>query len=352
MHIPTFKELSPPKARFCLEIARSWQQDFNLTSGQHLLLALSGGADSTALAILSYLVKDRLGLKISACTINHGLRPEAELEVAGTKELCAALNFPCVTTNLKVPFYACKHKMGLEAAARKLRYAFLEESRLKLKANFIATAHHLDDLVEDILLRLLRGAGWPKLGGMPAFDLQRHLIRPLLKVRTQTLRDFLQDLEIPWFTDASNFDLSYKRNRLRHQLVPLLLKENPNLPHNFRNLWQLSRLDTEFWENYLQDILAKDPLELKISQDQTELSLTLKRNFLLKYLPAVRLRLYRLSLKKLYAFKALPLPEISASKLFNLDHLLVYAQGPKVLPLSQGLRAILKSPHLKFILKI
>ncbi|MBQ7738198.1 MAG: tRNA lysidine(34) synthetase TilS [Desulfovibrionaceae bacterium] len=355
----TIQQLPSSWARFCLDVGKNWQENLPTLHSSHLLLALSGGSDSTALAILSSLLKLRLNLTLSACTINHGLRSEACAEVLGVKKLCQNLNIPCETKNFDTNAYAKIHKIGIEEAARHLRYSCLEEEREKIGADYIATAHQLDDLAEDMLMRLIRGAGWPKLAGMPIIDQHRHLIRPLLFTRAKILQEFLQDLDISWFTDQSNFDLSYTRNRIRHTIVPLFLSENPNFPNNVANLWQMAALDNDFWSIYLDKLLQTNPLKVIFDQKKATLNLKLDRSWLLEIHPAARLRLYKIIFNKLYSESWLykqnnrqECPQISAPKLFQVDKLLQKGIGGKKLTLINSLTISFVNYMINFELDI
>ncbi|MBO4368621.1 MAG: tRNA lysidine(34) synthetase TilS, partial [Desulfovibrio sp.] len=184
-------------ARFCLDCERNLRA-LGL-SHTHLLLALSGGADSTALACLLHVLRQRLSLTLSALLCDHGLRKEVSEEIEGVRRLTRWLSIPLSVCTLDVTGRVQKTNEGFEEAGRKERYKALEKERKRLGASFIVTAHQADDLAEDILMRLCRGTGWPGLGGMPALDAKRHLVRPLLDIPAKRLRFFLKRLDIPWF---------------------------------------------------------------------------------------------------------------------------------------------------------
>ena len=169
MHTPpALHDLSPAAARLCLEVERFCLRELRLPRGAHLLLALSGGADSTALALILRVLTPRLDLTLQALSVNHGLRPEAEEDAACALTACRRLDIPCAVRLADVRALAAAEGLGLEDAGRRARYALLEEEREALGANFIALGHHAGDVSEDVLLRLTRGTGWPALGGMCA----------------------------------------------------------------------------------------------------------------------------------------------------------------------------------------
>ncbi|MDR1659584.1 MAG: tRNA lysidine(34) synthetase TilS, partial [Desulfovibrio sp.] len=256
MPSPDIHDLSPASAKLCLSVER-----FLLSQGigrnTRLLAAVSGGADSTALVLILRILAPRLALHVSALTVNHGLLPEAGSVAAMTVRQCAALGVGCALKKADVSGLADKEGLGLEEAGRELRYRLLEEERAAGKADYVALGHHSADLAEDVLMRLTRGAGWPALGGMLARDDRRRLLRPLIFVKPQSLRALLRECRIVWHEDPSNSDLRFKRNRVRHTILPALRKENPSLDQAVARLWQLARTDRDYWEKILDALLEK-----------------------------------------------------------------------------------------------
>lgn len=288
--LPALQELSPQDARLCLGIGRFCRRELNLAPGSHLLLALSGGADSTALAALLTLLAPSMNLRLSALSVDHGLRPESREETRTTCALCRWLGIPCAARRADVAAAAAAWGCGLEEAGRKVRYALLEKERAALNADWILLGHHAGDLSEDVLLRLTRGAGWPGLAGMAPRDDGRHLLRPLLFTAPTALRAFLLHLGIPWSEDASNASPDYRRNRLRHEVLPLLRRENPALDRSLGTLRRLGSLDGAFWEETLNRALAAHPWRKEAENGVP--AITLPRALLNTLHPAARLRLY------------------------------------------------------------
>ena len=163
--LPELRSLPPASARLCLAVERFCLRRLKLPRGTRLVLALSGGADSTALACILHILSPRLRLDLFALTVNHGLRPEADADARCARDLCARLGIPCVQRHADVTGLASGKGWGLEEAGRHARYALLEEERRARQADFVALGHHNEDLSEDVLLRLTRGTGWPALGG-------------------------------------------------------------------------------------------------------------------------------------------------------------------------------------------
>lgn len=288
----SLKELSPAAARHCLRLERALLAH-GLCRGQGLLLAVSGGADSTALAVLLAVLAARQGWRLHACAIHHGLRPEADAECTHVQRLCAALGMACRVRYAPVRELARTAKTGLEESARAARYALLEEERQAAGCQWILTGHQREDLCEDQLMRLLRGTGWPALGGMVDCDPERRLVRPLLHVSGKTLRQWLVQWGIPWCEDGSNADAAFLRNRLRHDLLPRLEAENPAYGECASRLWRLAQVDAAYWEETLDAALAATPW--RVEED----AVTLPRDLLRQQPAAVRLRLYLRALRLL-----------------------------------------------------
>ena len=187
--------------------------------GKHLLAALSGGADSTAL--LTLLVESRadIGFELTAAHINHGLRGEdSQADEDFCRALCQKLRVPLMVRRVTVRRRTGEG--GVESAAREARYAALRSIRREVGADWIALAHHRDDQAETVLMHLLRGCGTDGAAGMRA--LSDDLYRPLLGVSRRELEDWLRACGIDWREDATNALPFTPRNRIRMEALPLL----------------------------------------------------------------------------------------------------------------------------------
>lgn len=356
---PTLQNLSPAAARLCLEVERFCLTRLGLARGSRLLLALSGGADSTALALVLHLLAPRLGLTLHALSVDHGLRAESAQDADFVVQLCNCLNIPCTVRQADVLGLAASNKIGTEDAARKLRYALLEQKRAALGADFIALGHHAADVSEDVLLRLTRGTGWPALGGMAARDDGRHLLRPLLATDAQALKDLLRACDTRWCEDASNQSRQYKRNRLRLDVLPLLRQENPSLDRTVHDLWQMARLDEDYWNATLDAALAENPWQEQPAASANSPSLTLPAKLLAGLHPAARLRLYVRAVRWLCRVAEGNAGEDSDSSgqlhgqarartLLALDEALANGRGNTRFQLPGGLEAYLKGGSVVF----
>lgn len=312
--IPNLGTLPRPQAQLCLQVARFLQDHCALNlRGTRLLLAVSGGADSTALLALFTALRAHTGHHVCVLHVDHGLRPESPKEADFVARLCADWGIACTVRQANVKAYAAQHKIGIEEASRTLRYQLLEEERQKSHADWIATGHHRDDLAEDMLMRLTRGTGWPALGGMSAVAPERHLLRPLLLCEAEALRALLRHLALTWHEDPSNTDISYSRNRMRHILLPLLRIENPSLHQGLENLWHLAQEDKAHWEKLVTAALKQHKVSLKPPR------ICLPKALLQAHDRATRLRLY------LTALRSLGQGQARATTLFQLDE--AWSQG-------------------------
>ena len=196
-----------------------------LPAASRVLCAVSGGADSMALLVLLLRRED---LQVCAAHFEHGLRGEESLrDAAFVEAFCRERGVPCLVEHGDVRAYAVEQGLGLEEAARELRYAFLERAADALGCDTIATAHNADDNAETILFHLLRGSGLDGLRGIPRR--RGRIVRPLLDTTRAEIEAFLEENGIPHVEDSSNADEAYSRNLLRRRVFPLLRELNPRV---------------------------------------------------------------------------------------------------------------------------
>jgi tRNA(Ile)-lysidine synthase len=183
-----------------------------------LLVACSGGPDSLALASAVAFEAPRLNLRAGAVVVDHNLQ-QGSAEVANrAAEQCESFGLePVVLKQVNVS----QSGEGLEAAARSARYAALAEARVELGAQLVMTGHSLEDQAETVMLGLARGSGLKSISGMPTFDSERKLLRPLLGVERETLKQSLRDQGIDFWEDPHNQDPSFARVRVRNLLSTL-----------------------------------------------------------------------------------------------------------------------------------
>lgn len=220
-----------------------------LKPGERVLVAYSGGPDSTALL----LILQDLGYRVSLAYVNHGLRgDESEREERFVREFCRQHKIPLFVEHLTWK----QRPSNLEEQARKKRYRHLAKVAREHGFRKVALGHHRDDAVETFLLRLLRGSGPRGLSSIPAK--RGEYVRPLLDCPRSEILLYLDQKQAPCFQDTSNKDLTLQRNRIRHEILPLLEKHfNPELK---AALHRTSRWILE--QNRLLDQLMKPHLKL------------------------------------------------------------------------------------------
>ena len=194
-----------------------------LPAGIKVLCACSGGADSTALL---HLLCHTEGVSVVCAHFNHRLRgAESDRDASWVRELSARLGVPCVCESADVAAFAEENAMGLEEAARTLRYAFLERAAAEHGCERIATAHHAEDNAETVLWNLVRGSGTRGLSGIP--PVRGKIIRPMLNVTRPEIEAYLRENGLSCVDDSSNAADDNPRNRIRHHVLPKLLAESP-----------------------------------------------------------------------------------------------------------------------------
>ncbi len=213
--------------------------------GDTVLTAVSGGADSVALLRLFCSLRERRGCAVAAAHLHHGIRgADADADEAFVRALCAELDVPLTVGYTDVPALAAAQGMGIEQAARQARYAFLAQAKTDTGATDIATAHHLEDQAETVLLHLARGCGLAGLTGMRAR--QGDVIRPLLGVRREELRGYLTACGQTWREDATNSDTAYARNFVRAKVLPELTRLNPHVADALAAMAERLWLDEQY----------------------------------------------------------------------------------------------------------
>lgn len=188
-----------------------------------ILLAVSGGVDSVVMLDLFVALARRHVQKLGVAHIDHDLRPDSVEDEEFVRALAASHGFPYFTEKIAPKAYARKHKLSLESASRVLRYAALERLRQIAGADYIATAHTRNDQAETVLFRLLHGAALSGLAGIA--EKRGRVVRPLLDFSRADIVAYAQSRGLSWREDASNADLSIPRNRLRHEVLPLLASQ-------------------------------------------------------------------------------------------------------------------------------
>ncbi|NDJ74952.1 MAG: tRNA lysidine(34) synthetase TilS, partial [Chloroflexi bacterium] len=242
-----------------------------------LVVGVSGGADSMVLLRLLCDWQDELGLRPHVATLDHELRGGAgAADAAFVRETATAWGVPVTVGRADVRAVAESTGLGTEAAARGVRYRFLRDVARQIDASQVAVGHHLDDQAETVLLHLIRGSGLEGLRGMlPRTPLSRghvlddveieydrllngepyapdiwpdvwpEIVRPLLAVSRADIEAFAAARELDYRQDTTNTDVTYLRNRLRHEVIPLLEQLNPNIRATLARTAEVLRADAD-----------------------------------------------------------------------------------------------------------
>ncbi|WP_229216357.1 tRNA lysidine(34) synthetase TilS [Dyadobacter sp. 3J3] len=217
-------------------------------SEKSTLLTVSGGADSIVLAHLFY----RAGFSASIAHCNFGLRDqESDEDELFVKKLAEQYAFPFFRTRFETKKFAAEQRISTQMAARELRYEWFEELRKSQNINFIATAHHANDAFETVLLNLTRGTGLAGLHGISVLNQQ--VIRPLLFASKENILRYIIDNHLTYREDSSNLSDNYKRNMIRHEVIPVLKKMNPSLEKTFGVTSQRLRSADILLNHFLKD---------------------------------------------------------------------------------------------------
>lgn len=253
-----------------------------------VLVALSGGADSVCLLLVLNEIKrqcaDELDFALEAVHVEHGIRgAESREDARFASDLCERLNIPCHVHSVDVPQYAKSHGLGLEEAARILRYEAFEKEVARIlryeafeeeagrypcetanasdqkqgnsRQAVVAVAHHMEDNAETVLFQMLRGSGAKGLAGMHPVSVKNGVtyIRPLLSATRAQIEEYLKENGQAFVTDATNADTAYSRNKLRHDVFPLLLQINDRaIEHINESAGQLAVMN-DFYEQQLKE---------------------------------------------------------------------------------------------------
>lgn len=231
----------------------------NPKKGSTIIIALSGGPDSVYLMHRLKKLEKKLRLKLIAAHLNHGTRPSSNRDELFCKNLCKKLEIPFESKKVHL-----KGVKSFEDTARTARYAFFDEVKKKYKADFIATAHHLNDSIETILLNLTRGCSLQGLTGIKDRDnhltrpaiaglelrnkagTANHIIRPLANLKKAEILAYLKKHRIKFVVDPTNAENTFARNKVRNLVLPVLKKINPGIEKNFAKNIEHFRKISEF----------------------------------------------------------------------------------------------------------
>ncbi|MBL7180738.1 MAG: tRNA lysidine(34) synthetase TilS [Pseudomonadota bacterium] len=221
-----------------------------------VLVGVSGGPDSVALLHALITLASGLSLKLGVAHLNHGLRLQASDDDAiFVASLADRFDLPFYVHKVDVRKYQHDNRLSLEEAGRRVRYAFLTDLAAKGRFDKIALGHHADDNAELVLMNLFRGSGPLGISGIPPVRGVK-IVRPLIKLRRSDILEYLKLNGLTYVSDRTNLDLKHLRNRVRHQLIPLLKTSyNPKIIETLNRLASILSAEEEWMEDVLRPIL-------------------------------------------------------------------------------------------------
>lgn len=220
-------------------------KQFNMIKKDDIIIVgLSGGADSVA---LTHYLRFVLKCRIIACHVNHHLRgDESDRDMTFVNALCDEWDIPCFIKEANISGYAKNYGMTLEEAGREVRYQTFEELLSTQKADKIATAHTLSDSAETILLNLSRGTGIKGLCGIP--PVRGNIIRPLIFTTREQIEAYCKENNLIYVDDSTNFCDDFNRNKIRHNVIPILTEINRGFYSNIKRTIALMSEDSDYIE--------------------------------------------------------------------------------------------------------
>ena len=227
-----------------------------LNNGDVIVLGLSGGPDS--MCLLDLLLNINKKIKIIAAHVNHNLREESINEALMVKDYCTNNNVIYEYMEIK------EYKGNIENCAREKRYEFFEKLVEKYHAKYLLTAHHADDLMETMLMRLSRGVNLSSLKGFNLLTKRKnyYIYRPLIYVTKENIINYLDKRNIKYAVDKTNKEDAYTRNRFRKYMLPVLKKENKNIHKNFLKISE----EINEYDNYIEKIVNNKIKEIYINK--------------------------------------------------------------------------------------
>ena len=227
-----------------------------LHSGEEAVVALSGGADSVSLLHALKELSGELGITLSACHVNHGLRGvESDGDMHFCEELCKALSVQLSVLDTDVRSFQQKHE-SIEETARRVRYDFFAEVSAGKK---LATAHNLNDSAETVLLNMMRGTGLKGICGIP--PVRENIIRPLICCTRAEVEQYCAENGLSYVTDKTNLSTDYTRNKVRHIILPEMEKINGSVLETMSRMQQNIKADSDYLETLAENALAEAAVE-------------------------------------------------------------------------------------------
>ena len=257
------------ETRFVQEMHLFISQHTMIEDEETVLIAVSGGADSLALLYGLYTLHTHLNCHLHVVHLNHGLRKDAAADAEFVQEHAGRLGLPITVHTVDLNCLNKQWKLSVETAGRKARYEFYESVCTQTGATKVALGHHQDDSAETVLLNLIRGVGSAGLKGIEPIRDGKY-IRPLLRFNRTEIETFLASIDIIPRQDSTNKDTHFLRNRIRHELIPLLEnKYNPNIRIGLSRTVEIIGAESAFLDEMTREAFEVSKLEVSQSKHIT-----------------------------------------------------------------------------------
>lgn len=226
-------------------------QSLTEAKNSKIVVAFSGGRDSVALLHFLYSTRDELNLEIYACHVNHGIRGElADRDERFCRDFCDKLGIPIFVKKVDVPSFLSKNRCSVEDAARRLRYDALFKVLEQIKGDYLATAHHLDDIVETFFVKLFTGSAIYNLRG---FSKEDRILRPFIDIDRGKIESYIESNNLTFVDDEMNFSSDYVRSWVRKDVIPIIKSYNKGYLNNIISIQEQSKELKIFLEQHLAD---------------------------------------------------------------------------------------------------
>ena len=244
------------KSRLLRKIVRLQKERNIIPEGSALLVALSGGVDSVVLVHSLLELREFLKVKrIGLAHFNHGIREDSDRDEEFCRKLALSLDLEFFSEKGDVSSVSQRERKNLEEKAREMRYRFLRRVKKREGFDLIATAHHLTDLLETVIIWITRGSGMEGLLGFS--PVEGDVVRPLFTSTRREITDYAEVTGLRWIEDPTNLDLSLTRNRIRHRIIPVLREVNPSVEESFLRLWRILEIEDSFLREQTASLLER-----------------------------------------------------------------------------------------------